>query len=130
HQERRAHAGAANDRDLHGRSALRGSDETPPAASVERAPTKLPMRRHSRGGDPPSTPKRNPPLNASPAPVVSTARTRGAGTLTSMPSDSQRLPRLPSLMIVARAWRPQNAVVRAALRSRAYNRDSGSFTNT
>ena len=40
--------------------------------------------RHSRGVRPSSHAKRKPPLNASPAPVVSTARTRGAGAETSL----------------------------------------------
>ena len=59
-EQRRAHAGAADDGDFHGRSLAHGSSRrrgrpmSPPAASVDRAPTKLPIRRHSRGGRPPS----------------------------------------------------------------------------
>ena len=79
-QQGHAHPGAADDRDLHEEplsAHLRpGSPSRPPAARVESEPRRTPARRHAARSRPARSAARNPPLNASPAPVVSTTPTR------------------------------------------------------
>src|SRR5262249_24894641 len=89
-EQRSPDAGAANDGDFHAGAGVRvradridggslvGSAAIPPAAGVARAPPMLPARRHPYGVAPRRNANRIPPSNASPAPVVSIARTRAA----------------------------------------------------
>jgi hypothetical protein len=69
-------------------------------------------------------------LNASPAPVVSTAWTRGAAASTSIAEPTHRLPRSPSLITAFRVERRQKSTALARPRLPAYIAASSSLTKT